>query len=171
MRKPINILLAIWLLLVLFVIGCGLLGMTGCRSVELQKSKTMVDSTASQKSTYDSSSSKVWDWLLQFGKITEKTYGQGRDTPIILKNGEVQIIQLPGQLIKERTIETRTEKASGEEKTQVSKTDSLLVELLRKDSSKEKESSSIPVWGWIAIAGVGYLLLRDLIQSPKNRLT
>lgn len=148
-------------LVVLMAVAIVLLfaSLGGCRTVDATKTTSTVDSTATQKNTYDSSSTKVWDWLLQFGKITEKTYSQGRDTPIILKNGEVQFIQLPGQLIKERTIETRTEKASGEENTNVSRTDSLLVELLRNNTSKEKETTSIPVWGWLLFGFIGLLFI------------
>jgi hypothetical protein len=138
--------------------------LSGCRTVDATKTSSTVDGTAGQKSTYDSSSTKVWDWLLQFGKMTERSYSQGRDTPIILQNGEVQFIQLPGQLITERTIETRTEKASGEESTTLSRTDSLLIELLRKDTTKEKETSSIPVWGYIMFCLLGYFLLKDLFK-------
>ena len=146
-----------------------IVGLSSCRTVHLQKTSNKSDSTAASKSTYDSTSSKVWDWLLEFGKMTEKTYKPGRDTTIVLQNGEVKVIQLPGQLIREKTIETRTESASGEENTKVNRTDSLIIELIKSQNTTHKETSSIPVWGWITFGLLAYFLLKDLL-SPHKKL-
>ena len=165
-EKFLYITVAVVVIVYVFVM---IVGLSSCRTVSLQKTKTDTDSSAASKSTYDSTSSKVWDWLYQFGKMTEKTYQPGRDTTIVLQNGEVKVIQLPGQIIKEKTFETRTESASGKEETTLSKSDSLIIELIKSQSNTNKETSSIPVWGWITFGLLAYFLLKDLL-SPHKRI-
>ncbi len=173
MRKPISILIAGWLLIVALCIGCGMCGITGCRTVDLQKTTSNVDSTVAQKNTYDSTTASLYERLFSHYKEVAREYRPGKDC-VIYKDGEPQIIQAPGQLIREVIRERSDGKEKATQNTTVSRTDSLLIALLSKDTTKEKETSSIPAWGWAVIGIVGYFLLKDLTSGgsffkPKNR--
>lgn len=172
MKKPINILVALWLIIVALCIACGMLGIGGCRTVDLQKTTATVDSTAAKKSSYDSTTASLYEKLFSHYKEVAREYRPGKDC-VIYKNGEPQIIQAPGQLIREVIRERSDGKEKATQNTNVSRTDSLLIALLSKDTTKEKETSSIPVWGWAVIGIVGYFLLKDLLTGrsffkPKN---
>lgn len=130
----------------------------GCRTVDATKTTSMVDSTAGKKSTYDSSSYKLYEQLFQHYKEIAREYKPGRDT-VIYVNGEPQVVQLPGQLVREIIRENGQQMSKSSEGSTVSRTDSLLVELLRNTSTKEKETTSIPVWGWLLFGFIGLLFI------------
>lgn len=167
MKKPINILLGVWFFIVVFVIACGMLGLSGCRTVDLFKTSSQVDSTGTQTTKYDSTGYRLYFDLLKHYKEITKEYKPGRDS-IIYVNGEPKIITMPPQIIRERTIEHGEQTTHKEEKATVSKTDSLLYELLRTNATKDKDTSSIPVWGWIVFGALAYFLLKDLISPRIN---
>lgn len=135
-------------ILYIFILAAFILMMAmafvGCRTVELTKTRTDIDSTAVQVTKVDSSSYNLIEALYKYGKATEKTYQPGRDTTIIMPSGEVQIIQLPGQLITERIIETGEESTRQEEAKIFSSTDSLLIEFIKAQTIKDKETSGVP---------------------------
>lgn len=147
----IALLMAIAIVLLIASLGA-------CRTVDATKTSSAVDSTARQTKQYDSTSYKLYEQLFAHYKEIAREYKPGRDSVIYI-NGEPQVVQLPGQLVREIIREGGQQQTKGEEKTQVSKTDSLLVEVIRTFSTKEKETSSIPVWGWLLFGFVGLLFI------------
>lgn len=153
-----NVVSAVLIVLMAVAIVLLLASLGGCRAVETTKTASTVDSTATQKNTYDSSSYKLYEQLFQHYKEIAREYKPGRDT-VIYVNGEPQVVQLPPQIIRETIRENGQQMSKTSEGSTVSRTDSLLVELLRNNSTKEKETTSIPVWGWLLFGFIGLLFI------------
>jgi len=165
---------AFYRILGIFLVGVILLlmivGLAGCRTVELTKTRSDTDSTAAQVTKIDSSSYNLIEAMIKYGKSTEKTYTPGRDTTIVMPSGEVKIIQLPGQLITERIIETGEQSTRQEEAKTFSATDSLLVELIKSQTIKDKETSGVPFYIVVIILVVFVLVVAGLAywkMKPK----
>lgn len=146
-----------------------IVGLAGCRTVELTKTRTNTDSTTTAVKTVDSSTYNLIEAMIKYNKSTEKTYTPGRDTVIVnAQSGEVKIIQLPGQLITERIIETGEQQTRTEEAKTYSATDSLIIELLKTQNTRDKETKGIPLPVFfiavlaciIIIIGLGYFLIQ-----------
>lgn len=140
-----------WLLLMVIFLP-------SCRTVDLAKTNTNTDSTAARKTSYDSSSYKLYEQLFAHYKEIAREYKPGRDT-VIYVNGEAQVVQLPGQLVREIIREGGQQQTKAEESKQSSGTDSLLVELLKQQQTKDKDISSMPFWGWLLIGFMALLFL------------
>ena len=145
---------AAWVLFIIWII----LGLSGCKTVDLTRDKTTIDSTATRVSGTDSSTYNLVELLLRYGKTTEREYKPGRDS-IIIVNGQPQFIQLPAQLTREIIREAGEKKSTEVNQSQLSKYDSLTYELLRQNTVKEKETDSTIPWYVFAFAASIVLLL------------
>jgi cobalamin biosynthesis Mg chelatase CobN len=153
----------IGIILVAMLLACMMIGFAGCRTVELTKTRTETDSTTTQVKTVDSSTYNLIEAMIKYGKSTEKTYTPGRDTVIVnAQSGEVQIIQLPGQLITERIIETGEQQTRTEEAKTYSATDSLIIELLKTQNTRDKETKGVPLPIFFIVAVIFIILIIGL---------
>jgi Na+/H+-dicarboxylate symporter len=153
----------IGVLIVAIILTMMMLGLAGCRTVDLTKTRTATDSTAVAVKTVDSSTYNLIEAMIKYGKSTEKTYTPGRDTVIVnAQSGEVKIIQLPGQLITERIIETGEQSSRQEEAKTYSATDSLIIELLKTQNTRDKETKGIPLPIFFIVAVVVIAIIMGL---------
>jgi hypothetical protein len=148
----------------IFIIAVILLmmmvGFIGCRTVDIAKSKTNTDSTAYKVIKTDSSTYNLVEALYKWGKATEKTYTPGKDTVIVNPiTGEVKIIQLPGQVIKEYIYENSEGSNKTEEVKTFSSSDSLIMALIKAQETKDKEVTGIPIWLKISAAIIFLIII------------
>lgn len=153
-----NVVSAVLVVLMAVAIVLLFASLGGCRTVDATKTTSTVDSTAGKKSTYDSSSYKLYEQLFQHYKEIAREYKPGRDT-VIYVNGEAKLVQLPPQITREIIRENGQQMSKSSEGSTVSRTDSLLIELLRNNTSKEKETTSIPLWGWLLFGFIALLFI------------
>jgi len=150
----------------LFFLIIGIAGL-GCRTIRQQRTAATTDSTATQVQRTDSSSQSLWQFLLQYGRTTERQYKPGRDSVIVTPAGEVKIIQLPGQVLTERIIETGKQQENKEENRQYTNYDSSLIQLLIASQTRQKETTTTPWYMWVLIAGMVLLFAKDFFKQ-KN---
>jgi hypothetical protein len=144
--KPSTFYRVLGIFLTAVILMLIIVGLAGCRTVDLTKTSTATDSSAVAVKTVDSSSYHLIEALVKYGKSTEKIYTPGRDTIIVSpQTGEVQFIQLPGQLITERIIETGEQATRHEQAKTYSATDSLIIELLKTQTLRDKQTKGLPL--------------------------